>query len=202
MHCACSKFRGRRPCADGSAAVEVSGRLLLCKRCRALMLVGSCCDRGQVYCVGDCAKKARRQSMREAGKRYQASKKGRLAHAARQHRYCERKRLMAQQVTTAAQNAAPAAAAARAIPSRDHGQCLRRRREVLREIKQANWLAQRVRTEWSDICRQKKKVTHQGSPPPRTDDLVPADTAATRLSHCHWCGRLCSPFVRNRFLRR
>jgi hypothetical protein len=75
------------------------------------MLVGSCCDRGQVYCTGDCAKKARRQSMREAGRRYQASKKGRLAHAARQRKYREQKRLMAQQVTTVpAQSAGPAAA--------------------------------------------------------------------------------------------
>jgi hypothetical protein len=122
------------------------------------MLVGSiCCDRGQVYCTGDCAKKARRQSMREAGRRYQASKKGQLAHAARQRRYRGQKRLMAQPVTTVpAQNAAPAAATARAIQSRDHGQCLRRR-EVQRETKQANWRAQRVRTERSSIWRRKRK---------------------------------------------
>jgi hypothetical protein len=167
------------------------------------MLVGSCCDRGQVYCTGECAKKARRQSMREAGRRYQASKKGRQAHAARQSRYREKKRRIAPRVTTApAQSAAPAAAAmTRAIPSRDHGQCLRRC-EVQRENKQANWRARRVHTERSGIWRRKKKVTHHGSPPPRMDDFVPADTAATRLSHCHWCGRLCSPFVRNGFLRR
>jgi hypothetical protein len=166
------------------------------------MLVGSCCDRGQVYCTGDCAKKARRQSMREAGRRYQASQKGRLAHAARQRRYREQKRLMAHQVMTVpAQNAAPAAAAARAIPFRDHGQCLGRR-EVQRGTKQANWRARRVRTERSDMWRRKKKVTHQGFLRLPADDFVPADTAATRLSHCHWCGRLCSSFVRNGFLRR
>jgi hypothetical protein len=45
-------------------------------------------------------------------------------------------------------------------------------------------------------------VTHHGSPTPRTDDFVLADTAAPQLSHCHWCGRLCSPFVRNGFLCR
>jgi hypothetical protein len=187
MRSPCSKARGHRPCAHRSAPTEVSGRLLLCKLCRALILVCSCCDRGQVYCTGDCAKKTRRQSMREAGRRYQASKKGRLAHAARQRRYREQKR--------------PVAPRARAIPSRGHGQCLLRC-EVQRENKQANWRAQRVHTERSGIWRQKKKVTHHGSPPPRPDDFVPADTAATRLSHCNWCGRLCSSFVRNGFLRR
>ena len=195
MRSPCSKARGRRPCAGDSAPAEVSGRLLLCKLCRAMVLVGSCCDRGQVYCTGDCAKKARRRSMCEAGRRYQASKKGRLAHAERQRRYRERKRLTAQQVTVQAQNTA--AATVRAIPHRDHGRW--RRREVPRH---ANWRARRVPTERSGTWRQKKKVTHQSFLPLPRNDFVPADTAATQLPHCHWCGRPCSPFVRNGFLRR
>jgi hypothetical protein len=184
MRIPCNKPRGRRPCADESAPAQVSARLFLCALCRALMLVGSCCDRGQVYCTGDCAEKTRRHSMREAGKRYQASRKGRQAHAARQDRYRERKRLIALQGTTApTQNAAPAAA-----PARENGQ--------------ANWRARRVHTERSGIWLQKKKVTHHGSPRRPAHDVVPANAAATGFSHCHWCGCPCSPLVRSAFLRR
>jgi hypothetical protein len=196
-----SKARGRRPCAGKLSSPEASARLFNCGRCRVQVRVCSCCDRGQIYCARGCANETRRRSMREAGRRYQQTTRGRLNHAVRQRRY-RQKRLIAPRVTTvSAQSAAPAAyAMARAIPSRDHGQCLRR--EVQRETKHANWRARLVRTERSDIWRQKKKVTHQGFLPWPTNDFVPADTAAMRLSHCHWCGRLCSPFVRNGFLRR
>jgi hypothetical protein len=67
--------------------VEASARLFACERCRALVLICSCCDRGQIYCAKGCAEEARRQSTRAAGKRYQVGKKGRLAHAARQSAY-------------------------------------------------------------------------------------------------------------------
>jgi hypothetical protein len=86
MRAPCSKSRGRRPCAHEHASAEASARLLACERCRALVLICSCCDHGQIYC-GNCAEEARRQSVRAAGKRYQATKKGRLAHAARQSAY-------------------------------------------------------------------------------------------------------------------
>jgi hypothetical protein len=62
---------------------------------------------------------------------------------------------------------------------------------------------------------QSKKVTHQGSPPPPTDDLLPSgspmiagDAASSDDSprgpalHCHWCGRRCPGLVRQGFLRR
>jgi hypothetical protein len=58
-------------------------------------------------------------------------------------------------------------------------------------------------------------VTHHGSPQPSPDDLLPdvspetaSDTAAMDvrprqpITHCHWCGRQCGGFVRQRFLRR
>jgi hypothetical protein len=65
---------------------------------------------------------------------------------------------------------------------------------------------------------QQKKVTHQGSPPQPADDVMsegsafPPSTPRPRRSpryfprespwRCHWCGRRCSSFVRNGFLRR
>ncbi len=128
-----------------------SARLFLCADCRIQVVVCGCCDRGQIYCAGGCARKARHHTLRRAGQRYQNSSKGRGRHAARQGRY-------------------------------------RSRRE---------------------------NVTHHGSPPPAADDLLApsspestSDAAASDdrprrpITHCHWCGRLCSGLVRQGFLRR
>jgi hypothetical protein len=73
---------------------------------------------------------------------------------------------------------------------------------------------------------RQKIVTHQGSPPPSWNDVVPPDAvpfdaavtaskpAATHdvvmrsqgsspgFCRCHWCGERCSPLLRNEFLRR
>ena len=62
---------------------------------------------------------------------------------------------------------------------------------------------------------RQKKVTHHGSPAPvRSDLLAPVAVAAVRddasfaaglrlpRPHCHWCGRGCSPLLRQGFLRR
>jgi hypothetical protein len=62
-------------------------RLFLCADCRAQAVICSCCDRGQVYCAGDCAQRARRRKQDAAGRRYQTSRRGRLAHAERARRY-------------------------------------------------------------------------------------------------------------------
>ena len=81
--------RGVRPrdvCQfDGDDAA--SGRLFVCAECRGQVLICSCCDRGQIYCAGHCAPQARRRSLLAAGRRYQASRRGRLAHAVRARRY-------------------------------------------------------------------------------------------------------------------
>ena len=81
--------RGVRPrdirrSGHGAAA---SARLFMCAECRAQALICSCCDRGQIYCAGDCAARARRRTRRDAGRRYQTSRRGRLAHAERSRRY-------------------------------------------------------------------------------------------------------------------
>ena len=78
---------GRRPCRDAADPVEGTARLFLCARCRVQVLVCSCCDRGQIYCAGGCAQKARHHSQRAAGRRYQASRRGRVNHAARARRW-------------------------------------------------------------------------------------------------------------------
>jgi len=69
-----------------------AARLFLCGRCRRQVLVCSGCDRGQIYCAGTCAQEARRGAQRAASKRYQASRRGRINHAARARRYRARQK--------------------------------------------------------------------------------------------------------------
>jgi hypothetical protein len=70
--------------------MESTGRLFLCGRCRAQVLICSRCDRGQIYCGRGCSEAARAGSLREAGRRYQQSRRGRFAHAERSRRYRQR----------------------------------------------------------------------------------------------------------------
>lgn len=66
-------------------------RLFLCAapECRAQACICRPCDRGHIYCA-DCAPHARRRSVRQAGERYQASRRGRIKHAERARRYRSR----------------------------------------------------------------------------------------------------------------
>jgi hypothetical protein len=66
-------------------------RLLRCSLCATMVPICSHCDRGQSYCGRDCSDQARRQSLREAGRRYQATDRGRRQHSARQARYLMRR---------------------------------------------------------------------------------------------------------------
>ena len=72
-------------CHDQADATPA--RLFLCQGCRVQVLICSHCDRGHVYCAAGCAGKARRRSQREAGRRYQRSRHGRINHAARARRH-------------------------------------------------------------------------------------------------------------------
>jgi hypothetical protein len=67
-------------------------RLFVCARCRAQVLLCSHCDRGQRYCGRACSRTARQGSQREAARRYQRSRGGRMAHAARSRRWRMRQR--------------------------------------------------------------------------------------------------------------
>jgi hypothetical protein len=66
---------------------DVSCRVFLCARCRTQMLVCRRCDRGQIYCMGSCARDARREGQRAARRRHQATPRGCAMHAERNRRY-------------------------------------------------------------------------------------------------------------------
>jgi hypothetical protein len=67
-------------------------RLFVCARCRVQVLLCSRCDRGQRYCGRTCSRAARRDAQRGTAQRYQRSRPGRMAHAARQRRWRQRRR--------------------------------------------------------------------------------------------------------------
>jgi hypothetical protein len=67
--------------------MDGSARLFLCARCSAQVRLCSHCDRGQRYCTPSCSSLARDTAQREAARRYQRSRGGRMAHAARSRRW-------------------------------------------------------------------------------------------------------------------
>jgi hypothetical protein len=101
----------------GRSEVAGSARTFACARCGAEVLICSRCDRGQRYCGSACAQPARRESQRAAGRRYQASRAGRFAHARRARRYRQRRRR--QEIVThhGCQAAGPAATVAHDPPA-------------------------------------------------------------------------------------
>jgi hypothetical protein len=83
-----------RRVGDPGQSEPVSARLFLCLGCRSQVVICRCCDRGQIYCGGDCSRRARRQSLRAAARRYQATLPGRQTHAARMGRYRARQEIV------------------------------------------------------------------------------------------------------------
>lgn len=67
-------------------------RVFFCRNCKRQVNICSYCDRGNVYCSRRCVLEGRRSSMREAGRRYQATFRGRFHHANRQRAYRTRTR--------------------------------------------------------------------------------------------------------------
>ena len=67
--------------------IDGSARLFLCARCFVQVRLCSHCDRGQRYCTPSCSSLARDTAQREAAGRYQRSRGGRMAHAARSRRW-------------------------------------------------------------------------------------------------------------------
>ena len=65
-------------------------RLFNCARCHQQAKICRYCDRGNIYCGRGCSARARIESVRAAGKRYQLSLKGRMKHALRQRQYRSR----------------------------------------------------------------------------------------------------------------
>ena len=68
-----------------------------CIRCQAQVIICSICDRGNCYCSSECSAKARSESLKRAGKRYQSSRCGRHKHAERQRRYRNRQKIVTHQ---------------------------------------------------------------------------------------------------------
>jgi hypothetical protein len=64
-----------------------SARLYQCARCHRQVLICSHCDRGNIYCAGDCADLSRQEKLKEAQKRYEKTDKAKKAKAQRQQRY-------------------------------------------------------------------------------------------------------------------
>lgn len=74
-------------------------RRFFCDLCQRVVYVCSWCDRGQRYCSAVCSVTARASKRLEAGRRYQASRRGRRLHADRQARYRQRQRERLEKVT-------------------------------------------------------------------------------------------------------
>lgn len=70
-----------------------SYRLFLCARCRAVVTLCSDCDRFHRYCSKACSDEARREDLRDAGKRYRATEKGKANGRERSRRKRERDRI-------------------------------------------------------------------------------------------------------------
>jgi len=70
---------------------EESHRLYCCLHCGVQVRICRRCDRGNVYCVGECAQSRRRECLRRAGARYQCTFAGAVHHAARQRAWRRRR---------------------------------------------------------------------------------------------------------------
>ena len=71
---------------------EESYRLYSCRSCSVSVSICNGCDRGNIFCAGECAAVSRRESRRRAGARYQRTGRGARRHAARQQAWRERQR--------------------------------------------------------------------------------------------------------------
>lgn len=80
--------------AGGGMAGEVVFRQLVCRwlECGAPFVICRACYRGQAYCSERCRQKGRRQQRRDANRRHQQSREGRLDHRDRQRAYRQRRR--------------------------------------------------------------------------------------------------------------
>ena len=77
--------------------MESTGRMFLCAACRIQVVLCRRCDRGQIYCGRECSGRARRDAQRAAARRYQATRRGRFAHAERARRYRARCKIVTHQ---------------------------------------------------------------------------------------------------------
>lgn len=69
-----------------------TARLYQCAHCHCQVVICSDCDRGNIYCNGDCARMARLVMHRQSNQIYQKTPTGRIKHAKRQQRYRQRQK--------------------------------------------------------------------------------------------------------------
>jgi len=199
--------RGRaRPAHPRQLAGVLMGdepaRRFLCARCRAPTLVCSHCDRGQIYCATGCAAVVRRQSQRDAGRRYQGSLRGRFRHAARTQRWRERQaaltvpvartEMATPQSVTHQGSPVPALDAVLTIPP-----------------SMPAVAAQPAPTSAAQPCRIVTTSSATTSTTPASsaaDHPAPMPGLSSSLTwptwRCHWCCTPCAAAVRLDFLRR
>ena len=154
---------------------EQTGRLFLCARCQAQVLVCSQCDRGQRYCANGCANITRRSRQREASNRYQQSRTGRHKHAARMHQWRKRRAASVKIVTHHGSQDTPADAV---LPVNESP-------PAISPDSQAQ-----------PPCRPIASDSIALSATANTRISMPAS-----LWRCHWCQSPCPALVRQGFLR-
>ena len=154
---------------------EQTGRLFLCARCQAQVLVCSQCDRGQHYCANGCANITRRSRQREAGERYQQSRVGRHKHAARMHQWRQRRAASAKIVTHHGSQATPVDAVLQANESP----------RAISPDSQAPSPCSPIAPDSIALCATTN--TRISMPAP--------------VWRCHWCQSPCPALVRQGFIR-
>lgn len=168
---------GTRPSSTlglGSPGVRIddSARLFLCARCFVQVRLCSHCDRGQRYCTRTCSSLARDAAQREAGSRYQRSRSGRMAHAARSRRWRIRHHQIDLVVTTQGQADA----------------------NIVTHQGSPGGLADAPLVAWTS---DRAEVSLTPDPDPIATTLVERHAAPT----CRRCGAALAPWVRQGFLR-
>jgi hypothetical protein len=154
---------------------DQTGRLFLCARCQAQVLVCSHCDRGQRYCANGCANLTRRTRQREAGERYQQSRIGRHKHAARMYQWRKRRAALAKIVTHHSSDVTPADAVLQANESPP----------AISPDSQAPSPCSSIAPDSIALCATAN--TRISMPAP--------------VRRCHWCQSPCPALVRQGFLR-
>lgn len=160
-------------------------RLFVCARCGKTVLICSHCDHGNRYCGAECSKAARRDSVREAGRRYQKKRNGALGHSRRQRRYRASKESVENSDASRFTPSIPCATDAIAtVVGPDE-----------------------ARPASAPIPTQPIGATEVTEAPRRGPVYGPRPVDAyvawkPREAHCDFCGCLCDPQVRHDFIRR
>jgi hypothetical protein len=166
------------PVAGGRRGARPSCRRFTCARCGQETLICSLCDRGHRYCR-QCAVIRRRESLHDAGRRYQRTRNGAKHHARRQARYRASRKNSDASGSTSPSPGCKRKSAPGASPVTAAGAALR----------------ERARVEAPSPAIAEAVGTPTESRPPRSGP----DVSAPR---CSFCGRHCSGPVRTELIKR